>query len=693
MSWGWSVRAGSACAATLAFGAAVGVSQAEPVASNPYVISAFAGTGTGGSPTPGPATVSDLLLPYGDAVDAQGNVYIADLNNGLVEKVTPAGALSIVAGDGGPGPIVPGPARSTGLPSPTGVAVGSDGTVYVADFDASLVYKISPAGMLSIVTGVNGSSGPPTPGPATSSTLDEPYAVAVDANGNVYVADTTNNEVEEVTPSGILSIVAGTGTSGPPTPGPATSSDLDFPEGVAIDSSGNLYIGDANNNVVEKVTPSGTLSVIAGSGRSGPPTPGLATSSDLDNPAGLSSDAAGNVYFADVSNEDIEEITPTGTLSVIAGDGSSGAPTYGASATASSLDNPATVASTPAGRLYVADAVNNTIDLLAPAAPVNTTPPSISGTAQTGQALTATEGSWTHDPIIYTYQWQDCDAAGTNCMDIPAATSNTYTLASSDAGHTVRVLVTAENGGGSTVADASVSGVIATSTTTAPTTTTATPVAGADETTGSRKVRGQSAVLGGLVTASAGPVTYRFQYGPTRRYSAASTVKTLAASTTARAVTTTVSGLLPGSVYHYRLVVTDAAGAISYGADKTLETPRVKPRRVRDHIYSYWDQHAPYKYRVHGRLILPRGLGHAAACRTRGTVTITATTAHKVIALHHVKMSAACTYTSIFRLTATQLPGSGRASFRMSYAGNRQLRARQARTLNILYGPNAKPRA
>jgi sugar lactone lactonase YvrE len=696
-SWAWSARTGIAGAAIVAVGAAIGASPAAAIPPSPYVISAFAGTGNPGVPTAGAAASSDLNSPYGDAVDAQGNVYIGDLGNHMVDEVSAAGDLSVIGG-GGSGPITPGLATSTTLPAPTGVAVGGDGTVYVADYPASLVYKISPTGVLSIVAGT-GSSGQPTPGPATSSELAGPYAVAADASGDVFIADTGNNVIEKVTPAGVLSIVAGTGmipgpgppeTETAPIDGPALSSNLESPEGVALDASGNVYIGDAINNVIEKVTPSGMLSVVAGTGTPGSPTPGPATSSDLDNPAGLSLDAAGNVYVADVANDDIEEIAPSGTLSVIAGDNApGGVPSYGVSATDTDLDGPAAVASTPAGRLYIADAVNNTIDLLAPPKPVNTTPPSVTGTFQAGQTLSATRGSWSQDPIIYSYQWQDCDAAGASCADLPRATDNTYTLASSDAGATVRVVVTAENGGGAGTAVASVSAVIADvpKTKTTPTPTTA---AGVDQTTASRKVRGQWAVLGGLVAANNGPVSYRFQYGPTKSYTNTSTTKTLTASTTDRAVTMIVRRLLPGTVYHFRLVVTDAAGGTRYGSDRTLKTRRVIPRRVRDHIYSFWDQHAPYGYRVHGRMVLPPGLSHAAACQTRGTVTITATTAHKLIARHRVNVSAGCRYASTFRLSTTQLPGSGRASFSMRFGGNQQLQARQARTLNVLYGPGGK---
>ena len=700
-SWAWSMRAGSAGAAVLAIGAAVGVSPAaavpsSPVPPSPYMLSPFAGTGNSGAPTNGAATSSDLNSPYGAAVDAQGNVYIADLSNGMVEQVTPTGDLSVIAG-GGTGPLTPGPALNTTLSAPAGVAVGQNGTVYVADFGANLVYKISAAGMLSIVAGTPGSSGPPTPGRATDSQLDQPYAVAVDADGDVYIADYGNNVVEQVTPSGVLSVVAGTGAQlgialpARPIDGPATGADLNRPDGVAVDPSGNLFIADSVNSVIEKVAPSGMLSVIAGTGIPGSPTPGPATNSDLGSPAGLSLDAAGDVYVADVTNADIEAITPSGTLSVIAGDNApGGVPTYGVSATASDLDNPAAVASTPAGRLYIANAVNNTIDQLAPPAPVNTIPPALSGTFQAGQTLTVSNGSWTNDPTIYSYRWQDCDAAGMRCLDIPRATGSAYVLTPGDAGATVRAVVTAENGGGAATAEASVSAVVAN----APATSTPAPAPAAaarvDKTTASRKVRPQSATLGGLVAANAGAVGYRFQWGPTSSYTDTSDVKTLATSTTDQPVTVTVRGLLPGSVYHYRLVVTDAAGAIRYGTDMTFRTPRAIPRRVRDHIDPHWDQHGPYNYRVHGRMVLPTGLSHAAACRTRGTVTITATTAHTIIARHRVKVSTACTYTSIFHLAATQLPGSGRASFDVRYAGNHQLHARRARTLNVLYGPGAK---
>lgn len=194
---------------------------------------------------------------------------------------------------------------ATGAISGTPSTVGRFGvTVAVTDsagasITATLAITVRPSSMtpaqLAVVAGRNRT---PAPGPATATPV-QPNAVAVDQVGNVYIADGSNHVVEKVTPAGILSIVAGTaGRPGPPTPGPATASRLFDPEGVAVDPAGNLYIGDMANRVVERVTPGGILSIAAGTGTVGPPTPGPATASRLGgsnrDPGGIAVDGAGN---------------------------------------------------------------------------------------------------------------------------------------------------------------------------------------------------------------------------------------------------------------------------------------------------------------------------------------------------------------------------------------------------------------
>ena len=326
--------------------------------------SIVAGTGKYGSPTPGPAIDSDLYIPDGLAVDSAGDLYIADEGNHVVERVTPGGTLSIVAGGGTgnyPALPTPGPATSTILANPSDVTIDSAGNLYISDLNFNLILKVTNDGILSILAGNGSKGGAPTPGPAANSHLNRPNAVALDAADNVYIADTQNNVIEKVTPAGTLSVVAGNGALGTPTPGPATQSHLDQPDGVAVDTTGNLYIADYFDRTIEKVTPAGTLSIFAGNGGQGLPTPGPATNSAL-SPMALAVDTHANLYVADPNNNMIEKITPGGILSIAAGDGVAGPVSYGFPATRSHLNSPDGITVDSADNLYIADTHNNEID-------------------------------------------------------------------------------------------------------------------------------------------------------------------------------------------------------------------------------------------------------------------------------------------------------------------------------------------
>jgi secreted PhoX family phosphatase len=177
----------------------------------------------------------------------------------------------------------------------------------------------TPGGDLSVVAG-RGTSGAPTPGTATSSALWYPAGVAVDSSGDVYIADTGPNEIEKVTPGGVLSIFAGTGNIGPPAAGAATSSNMANPKGIAVDRAGNVYVADSGNQVIEKITPTGELSFFAGTRAPGAPTAGPATSSDLSGPTGVAVNGDGDAYIVDTGNYDVEEVTGSTTVPVFTAD-------------------------------------------------------------------------------------------------------------------------------------------------------------------------------------------------------------------------------------------------------------------------------------------------------------------------------------------------------------------------------------
>ena len=430
-------------------------------ASDPATLTFFAGTGTAGAPTPGPALGSDLESPYGIAFDSGGNTYIADADNHVVLKVTPGGTLSVFAGTGTAGAPTPGPATSSDVNYPGAVAVDSADNVYIAATEGHQVLKVTPGGTLSVFAGT-GTNGAPTPGPALTSNLSTPFALAIDTSDNLYIADSDNNVIEKVTPGGTLSIVAGTGAAGAPTPGPATSSKLSYPLGVAVDAAGNVYIADAGNNRVEKVTPGGTLSIFAGTGAVGAPIPGPATSSPVAFPTSITVDAAGNVYVTDYESFLVNLVTPDGTLSVFAGTGTQGTPTPGP-ATSSDLGLPDVVAVDPSGNLYIGDGWSHRVLKVGSAATVPDAPTAVTGTAGDGSVTVAWTAPGSNGGSPITGYVVTAAPGGATCTTT-GATSCVVTGLENGTGYTFTV--TATNAAG-------------TSSPSAPSAT-VTPVAGAD---------------------------------------------------------------------------------------------------------------------------------------------------------------------------------------------------------------------
>ncbi len=288
------------------------------------------------------ATSTPLIRPHGLTYDASGNYYIAATDQNVIRKVNTAGNITTVAGTGGQGYAGDGgPATAALLDSPEGVAVDSTGNIYIADTHNNVIREVlaSSGNIVTIAgTGLAGFSGEGST--ATSAALNYPAAVAVDSNGNVYIADTNNHRIRKIIGTTIYT-VAGNGEQGyAGDTGPATAASLDSPNGVAVDAAFNIYIGDTHNQLVRMVTwANGHISTLAGTGVKGYNGEGTATAIELARPRGVAVDSSNNVYVADSDNNLIRSISG-GNVNTIAGNGRQGFSGDGSAATSASLDTP-----------------------------------------------------------------------------------------------------------------------------------------------------------------------------------------------------------------------------------------------------------------------------------------------------------------------------------------------------------------
>ena len=294
----------------------------------------MAGNGTTGyTGDGGPATSAEFYFPAGVAVDSAGNLYIADDANNRIRKVDANGIITTVAGTGPSGAFGTGgysgdggPATSAELFEPNGLAVDGAGNLYIADTANGRIRKVTVStGIITTVAGggagCDGQTDSLGDGCLATSAEVFPAGVAVDGAGNLFITDSNNNNVRKVTVStGIITTVAGSGIPGySGDGGPATSAELYAPMGVAVDSAGNIYIGDSYNNRVRKVGLSGNIASVAGSGPSGANAGsysgdgGAATSAELSQPRGVALDNEGNLYIADVINNRIRRVSVTAT--------------------------------------------------------------------------------------------------------------------------------------------------------------------------------------------------------------------------------------------------------------------------------------------------------------------------------------------------------------------------------------------
>ncbi|MEW2373935.1 RICIN domain-containing protein [Streptomyces sp. NPDC006656] len=333
------------------------------------VITTIAGTGVAGFAGDNDRAVSaQLNRPYEIAVDSNGTLYISERENHRVRKITTDGKISTVVGTGVAGYRGDnGPAVSAQLTRPRGIAVDNTGTLYIADSENHRVRKVTADGTISTVAGTGAAGFGGDGGAATTARLNGPYAVAVDSTGVLYVADFNNHRVRKITTDGKISTFAGTGTAGSGGDGgPASSAQLHKPIGLFLDSAGGLHIADTYNHRVRKVAADGKISTVAGTGTAGfGGDGGLATSAQLNKPMGLALDSSGTLYIADTGNHRLRKVTPDGKISTVAGTGTAGFGGDGGPAASAQLNNPIGLAVDCVDTLYIADLFNNRVRKIA----------------------------------------------------------------------------------------------------------------------------------------------------------------------------------------------------------------------------------------------------------------------------------------------------------------------------------------
>ncbi len=334
------------------------------------IIHTIAGNGSVGfSGDGGPATAAGFNTPKGVAFDASGNMYIADYSNSAVRKISPAGIIRTIAGRGSYGFSGDGgPATAAYLDGAYDVAVDASGNVYIADYGNNVVRKINSSGVISTFAGNHaagaGFSG--DGGPATAAKLNRPTCVKLDAAGNLYIADGFNHRIRKVNTSGVITTIAGNGSASfSGDGGPATAAELNTPSSVAIDYMGNILIADKLNNRIRLVNSSGIINTIAGNGSSGTTGDGAPALYAQINPTWLTADNAGRIYFTDIATNRVRGITATGFISTISGGGAAGFSGDGGPATAAALSGPEVVTLDTGNRVYISDGGNGRVRALA----------------------------------------------------------------------------------------------------------------------------------------------------------------------------------------------------------------------------------------------------------------------------------------------------------------------------------------
>lgn len=321
----------------------------------PYVVSTLAGNGGTGFAN-GAGNGAMFNGPYGMAIDSSGNAFLADTSNHRIAKITPAGVVSTFAGNGTSGAL-DGTGLSATFNMPRGLAIDQQDNLYIADRSNSRIRKITPTGVVTTLAG-NGLTGS-TDGTGTAATFTNALGVIVDNAGNVYVGDTYGHRIRKITSAGVVTTLAGNGTSGF-ADGVGSAAMLSYPLNLALDDQNNIYVADRDNHRIRKITAGGSVTTFAGSGSGY--ADGAASAAMFYTLEGVCRDKNGNFFVADKANNRIRKISPAGQVTTIAGSSATGL--ADGTGTSALLNWPVFVTVDNRGILYVVEINNHTVRVI-----------------------------------------------------------------------------------------------------------------------------------------------------------------------------------------------------------------------------------------------------------------------------------------------------------------------------------------
>jgi trimeric autotransporter adhesin len=497
-------------------------------------VTTLAGTSGAKGSTDGTGAAARFNQPRGVSVAADGTVYVGDAWNHTIRKITSAGVVTTLAGSAGVQGLVNGSGTAAVFQYSYGVAVGVDGTVYVADYGNNSIRKITSAGVVTTLAG-------------REAGFNGPAGVAIGADGTVYVADSRANRIRKITAAGVVTTLAGSGVAGR-ADGTGAAATFNNPEGVAVGADGTVYVADSRSNTIRKITAAGVVTTLAGSGSTGSAN-ATGTAASFNFPTGIAVAADGTVYVADRDNMRIRKITAAGVVTTLAGSGSySGTDGPGAAA---SFAFPYGVAVGVDGTVYVADNNNNTIRKITAgdARPIVTT---TAATAVTGGGATL-NGTVNPNGFITTarFEYGLTDTYGTTAALTLSPTNGTTA-------QTVSAALTGLTAGTTYYYRLTATNVDGTATTAGTFTTTAVTVPRFN-TMGRSDITATSFVVSGNVTSDGGlPITERgAKYrvaGSTGAYTSVTT------SGTTGTFSVTITGLTSGTTYEFYTYALNGAG-------------------------------------------------------------------------------------------------------------------------------------